>query len=297
MTSPVPVPVTSALRPGSAVSSDGASIGWFSIGTGPGIVVLHGAMQAARSQLDLARLLAATHEVHLVDRRGRGRSGPYPAAPPYTEVEVADLACVLAATGARAVLGVSSGAVVALRAALVLPALERVAAFEPPLAVDGSIRLDLVRRFELELDGGHLPDAMVTAMLVAEMGPPILLRAPRPVLRPMTRRMLAADRPVTGHPGDPGSRDLVAALRYDFGLVTENADRLDDLSAVRARTLLLDGARTRPYLRTAVEALARVIPGSRRVTLPGANHGATQNRGQWGRPDRVAPALLEFFAG
>ncbi len=99
-----------------------------------------------------------------------------------------------------------------------------------------------------------------------------------------------------GRPGDPSSRDLAAALRFDFTLVTENADRLDDLAAIRTHTLLLDGTKTRPYLRAAVDALARAIPDSRRVRLPGTNHSATQNRDQWGRPDRVAPALLDFFA-
>jgi hypothetical protein len=43
------------------------------------------------------------------------------------------------------------------------------------------------------------------------------------------------------------------------------------------------------------EVLSRITPGGRLVTLPGTNHGVTQNRAQWGRPERIAPALLNFF--
>lgn len=277
---------------GQTTSADGTRIGWLSLGEGPGLVLVHGSMQSARSQLELARLLAGRHTVHLVDRRGRGMSGPYPTAERYSDVEVADLSAVLAATGAADVLGISSGALIALRAALALPAVARVAAFEPPLAIDGSVRLDLIPRFRRELAAGNLPDAMVTAMLAAEMGPSIMQRVPRPVLRLATRRMLSAP----ARPDEPTVAELAAALRVDFAVVTENADRLDDFAALRIPTLLVAGSRTRPYLRLAAESLSRTVPGSRLVTLPGTNHGVTQNRDQWGRPDRIAPALLEFFA-
>jgi pimeloyl-ACP methyl ester carboxylesterase len=219
-------------------------------------------------------------------------SGPYSTAERYSDVEVADLSAVLAATGASDVLGISSGALIALRAALALPAVARVAAFEPPLAIDGSVRLDLMPRFHRELAAGNLPDAMVTAMLAAEMGPPIMQWVPRPVLRLATRRMLSAP---ARRPDEPTVAELAAALRVDFAVVTENADRLDDFAALRIPTLLVAGSRTRPYLRLAAESLSRTVPGGRLVTLPGTNHGVTQNRDQWGRPDRIAPALLEFF--
>lgn len=296
MTRHISVSETSEIRPGCAASTDATAVGWLSLGDGPGLVIVHGAMQSARSQLDLARLLARTHRVHLMDRRDRGLSGPYPPSPPYTQIEVDDLAAVLTATGAKDVLGISTGALIALRAALSVPDIRRVAAFEPPLAINGSVRLDLMERFQRELADGDLTNAMVTAMIAAEMGPSMLRKLPRAVLRSMTRRMLSANRRTAGQADGPTIRDLACALRVDFALVAENADRLDDFAAIQAPTLLLDGTKTRPYLRSAVGALEGAIPGSRRVTIHGANHGATQNRDEWGRPARIAPALLEFFA-
>ncbi len=287
--------MTLTRRRGRTTSADGTTIGWLSVGDGPGLVVVHGAMQSAPSQLDLARLLAPTHEVHLVDRRGRGLSGPFAPAGPYGAAEVDDLAAVLAATGARDVLGISSGALIALRAALSLPDLDRVAAFEPPLVLDAPARLAQFDRFRRELAAGNLTDATVTAMLAAEMGPPIMLKLPRIVLRAFTRRMLAAAPKGSSDPDDPTPRELATALTVDLAIVAENADRLADFTAIRATTLLVDGSKTRPYLREAARALHDAIPGSRRVTLPGTNHGVTQNRNQWGRPDRIAPTLLTFF--
>src|SRR5438105_8360744 len=108
-------------RTGSTTAKDGARIGFHSYGSGPGVVLLHGAMQSAVSQRDLAQLLAAEVTVHLVDLRGRGLSDPY--APGFTIAsEVDDLAAVLAETGSRSVMGVSTGALIALRAALSVPA-------------------------------------------------------------------------------------------------------------------------------------------------------------------------------
>lgn len=283
---------TPALRPGRATAPDGTTLGWLSVGTGPGLVVLHGAMQSAQSQLDLARLLAHRHEVHLVDRRGRGMSGPYPPSADHLRTEVSDLATVLAATGARDVLGISSGALIALQAAPTTPAIGRVAAFEPPLIVDDPARLELAEQTRREIGAGALPDALVTAMRAAEMGPSALLRLPRPILRSLARRMLA--RPAKD--GLPAVRDLARALAADFAIVAQSAERLDAFTSVTAPVLLVDGTRTRPYLRTAIDVLAQAIPGAQRVSLPGTDHGVTQNRKQWGRPDRIAPVLLDFFA-
>jgi len=91
--------------------------------------------------------------------------------------------------------------------------------------------------------------------------------------------------------------DLARAIRQDFAILAEQADRLGEFAAIRARTLLIDGTKTRPYLHRAVEALAATIPDARRVSIPDVDHGATQNRDQWGKPDVVAPVLSAFFAG
>lgn len=273
------------------LSSDGTPVSLRSVGSGPGLVIVHGAMQSGVSQLELATLLSPTHTVHLMDRRGRG-------TPPATSTaqEVADLSAVLARTGATDVLGISSGAIIAARAALAGAPVERLALFEPPIAVGPSVRLDLVAPFRAALEGGDVPRAMAIAMKVAQMGPSWMFGLPTPLLAAVSRRMLTADDRGEPAPGASHLRELAHALTADFTVVTENAGTAADFAGITIPTLLLEGTRTRPYLRTAVAALAAELPHARRVELPGLGHGATQDRARWGRPDLVAPHLLEFFA-
>ena len=60
-------------------SSDGTTIGYRQLGHGPGVVVLHGAMESAQSHMQLADSVSSSFTVYLPDRRGRGMSGPYVA--------------------------------------------------------------------------------------------------------------------------------------------------------------------------------------------------------------------------
>ena len=60
----------------SVISADGTLIGYRQLGQGPGLVLVHGAMESAQSHMQLAEALADTFTVYLPDRRGRGMSGP-----------------------------------------------------------------------------------------------------------------------------------------------------------------------------------------------------------------------------
>jgi pimeloyl-ACP methyl ester carboxylesterase len=283
---------TGSHRVGTAVAADGGVIGYRSVGAGPGLVVLHGTMQSAVSQRELAELLAAEATVHLVDRRGRAASSPY-AAGASTAAEVADLAAVLDATGARTVMGVSSGALIALRAALTVPAIDRLVLFEPPLLLLHPAE-GYFDRFTREREAGDLPAAMVTAMLMGEMGPGLIRAMPRPLLRTVTARMLAKDER-KADPDRPRVRVLAEALTYDFAVIGEQAGTLAEFGAVAVPTLLLNGTKTRPYLKAAAAALAGTVPDCRWEQLAGLNHGATQNKADWGKPHLVAPVILDFL--
>ncbi len=76
-------------------SADGTTIGYRSFGAGPPLLVLHGAMQSALSQRDLAGALADRFTVVLPDRRGRGASGPF-GADWSLHREVEDVAALVA---------------------------------------------------------------------------------------------------------------------------------------------------------------------------------------------------------
>ena len=277
--------MTVSLITSTTTASDGTTLAYHSIGAGPGLVIVHGAMQSGASQNDLARLLGDRFTVHLMDRRGRDASGPLPARP-STALEVSDLIAVLEATGARYAMGVSSGSIVIARAVLAGAPLDRIVLFEPPISVDGSMRLDRVPKVYSALDAGKLGRAGALGMKVAEMGPVWMFGLPLPVLTLASNGMLK----------DPRMKALTAALRADVTVVEENADRIVDFAAISIPTLLIDGSATRPYLRKSVSTLAETIPGARRVTVEGQWHSATQNANEYGHPELIAPLVEEFLS-
>jgi pimeloyl-ACP methyl ester carboxylesterase len=277
--------VTNDLATTTVSAADGTALALHSIGSGDDVVIVHGAMQSGESQRDLATLLAGRFRVHLLDRRGRGASGPLPASPTQS-LAIADLRAVLDATGARRVMGVSSGALIAARTALEDDRVERLVLFEPPLSVDGSMNLARADEVVAAVAKGDLARAAAIGMKVAEMGPAWMFGLPLPVLTLASRRMLRS----------PERQRMAAAMPDEFAIVAANAERAADFAAITAPTLLINGTATRPYLRRAVTTLARVIPRADHLELPGQWHSATQNTDEYGHPELVAPAVAEFLA-
>ena len=62
---------------GSVTSKDGTTIGYRQLGTGPGIILLHGGASASQSYSKLGAALSDAFTVYIPDRRGRGLSGPF----------------------------------------------------------------------------------------------------------------------------------------------------------------------------------------------------------------------------
>src|SRR5437879_11026620 len=84
----------------SVTSKDGTTISYRQLGHGPGVVLLHGAMESAQSHMQLAEALAATFTVYVPNRRGRGLSGLYGKDYSIQE-DVEDMDAVLTKTGAH----------------------------------------------------------------------------------------------------------------------------------------------------------------------------------------------------
>jgi pimeloyl-ACP methyl ester carboxylesterase len=176
-----------------ATSRDGTTIRYRQLGSGPGLIILHGSMESSASHLELAEALAGSYTVYLPDRRGRGMSGPY-AADYRPEQDVQDLQAVMDATGAQAVMGVSSGAVIALNAALALPDIHKLVAFEPALFLDAAEAKPFYERFIQQVESGDVAGSMVTGMKGAQMGPPIFNLFPNWLLRRLTAMAMPAKR-------------------------------------------------------------------------------------------------------
>ncbi|MET8155898.1 alpha/beta hydrolase [Sphaerisporangium sp. NPDC005289] len=286
-------PTTTTVTTGSVTSADGTTIGYRRLGRGPGLVLLHGAMESSVSHIELAQALASDFTCYLPDRRGRGLSGPHREGHGL-RTEVADVAALLEETGARLLFGVSSGSVVALRTALSVPAVTRAVVFDPPLPIDGSPSLAWLARHERELAEGKTAAALVTGMKGTQMGPKVFDYVPRRLLEALTTKLMAREDGDAG-PDDVPFRALAPTLRHDVRLVAEQSRELEDLRATRAEILLLVGGRSPAYMRVAADALAKVLPHAERAELPGLGHSASGNAAQRGAPERVAPVLRRFL--
>lgn len=282
---------------GSITSKDGTTIGYRQLGHGPGVVMLHGAMEWSQSHMQLASALADAFTVYLPDRRGRGLSGPY--GDDYSmRTEVDDLDALLAKTDTHDVFGVSAGGLIALQAALTLPTIHKVALYEPALIVNHSISTAFLPRYDREMARGDVAAALVTGMLGAQMGPAFLNAMPRWLLKRFTTMGMAQEEK-TAKASDVTMRKLAPTLHYDFTLVAQMAETLEHFRAVQDPVLLLGGSKSPKYLKAALDALEKVLPHVQRIEFAGLNHGGSSdasatNRGS--QPDLVAQALRRFFA-
>jgi pimeloyl-ACP methyl ester carboxylesterase len=279
---------------GSVTSQDGTRIGFRQYGTGPGVVILHGTMESAASHSELAEFLASDFSVYVPDRRGRGLSGPHPVG--YgAETEVDDMAALLQLTRAPFVLGVSSGGIVWLELARRCRSIRKMAIFEPPL-FPRDLPAGLVARYRSEIGHGDTASALVSAMLAAQMGPPILKSFPRWILKALVRIGMAqeekhaTDRDVT-------MRQLAPTIEYDFRLIVETSDRIASYKELTIPVLLLGGSKSPRYLKSALAALKKVLPVTQRVEFPSLHHGATGNKNRGGQPLIVSRELRRFFLG
>lgn len=270
-------------------SADGATIGYRRLGEGSGVILIHGGMEASQHLMKLAAALSDGFTVYVPDRRGRGMSGPFGADYSVAR-ECEDIAALVAKTGARNIFGLSSGALISLRAALVVPGLERVALYEPPLSIGGSAPVAWVPRYEREIARGQTARALTTALKGIQIEP-ALAAAPRSLLLLLFALNLRMADEATGD--DVSIRALIPTLHYDMGLVRETADTLRDYETLRARVLLLGGGKSPAFLKTALDALARTLPNAERVTFPNLGHLGPTNDG---KPDIVAAKLRMFFA-
>jgi pimeloyl-ACP methyl ester carboxylesterase len=260
-------------------SADGTTIAFDRYGSGPAVILVGGAFQHRAidpGTVELARLLSVDRTVYHYDRRGRGDSGPGPTSH-SPEREIDDLAALIEHAGGTAALyGMSSGSALALDAAARRPSVNAVAVYEPPFVVDGSrkpIPEDLQPRLE-RLVLTDQRDGAVELFLVEAVGVP---------------RNAIAD--LQQSAGWLVMEDVAHTLAYDVALL-EDAVTGGPLpphrwAAVTVPVLVLDGGASPPWMASAADALADVLPNARRQTLPDQTHDVDAAV--------LAPALRAFF--
>lgn len=258
-------------------SPSGTTLAYTRIGDGKPVVLVGGAFQLRTDPKmeALAAALAPTFTVYNYDRRGRGDSGD--AASYAVEREVEDLAAVIdAAGGPASVFGMSSGAVLALRAAAAGLPITKLALYEPPFVVDDSrapLAADYVQRLTTLLAGDRRGDAV--ALFLTDV-----VAVPVEIVDGMRQAPFWAAMEQVAH-----------TLPYDGAVMGETMSGAPDLptewSAVTIPVLVVNGGASAPWIRNAAGRLAALLPAAERSTLPDQDHDVD--------PEILGQKLHKFF--
>ncbi len=264
----------SDIQTGTVTSADGTVIFFDQSGEGPAVVLVQGALmdRADPVMSGVAAALSGWFTVFSYDRRGHGDSGD--THPYAVERETEDLTALLAAAGgSAAVFGGSSGAALALRAAAQIPAVTRLALWEPPYHVDASAPR-LPRDFAAQLDRlvkeGRRGDALELFMVEAVQVSPETVAGMR------------------GQPFWPAMEAAAQTLAYEALVMgPDNALPADLLARITQPTLVLSGGDSPAWMGSAGKAVAGALPRAVHQVLEGQAHNVA--------PEAIVPELLEFF--
>jgi pimeloyl-ACP methyl ester carboxylesterase len=264
------------MNPSTVISKDGSSIAYERTGNGPAVILVDGALcsRAFGPTPKLAPLLAPHFTVFAYDRRGRGESGDGQTYAREREIEDLD-ALIQVAGGSARLVGLSSGAALALESAARGLNVTQVLAYEPPYI--GGAGSDAG-------GGGNGHETNLNSMIAAGR-------------RGAAVRYFMRD--MVGVPGIfvilmqvmPGLwRKLKAVahtLPYDAAVMNGFVVPEQRFAAIKARTVVVHGGKSDAKLRRAAENVAAAIPHARHLTLDGQTHNVS--------PKVLSRAVVEAF--
>ncbi len=259
-------------------SADGTPIAVFASGTGPPLLLVHGAAADHTTFRVLGPLLAPRFEIAAVDRRGRGASGD--TSPYAIEREFEDLAAVASVLASEAggpvdVFGHSYGGRCALGAALLTGDIGRVISYEGAPTPPGERYGD---------------DALATELAtLADAGQDETL-----LERFMSRVVGMTPDELERYRADPvWPRRVAAAPTIARELAVESGEEagLERLGAVRQPVLQVLGGDSRREFGAATAALDDRLARGTIVVIPGAKHAAHHTH-----PAELVEAVTSFLA-
>ena len=256
-------------------SADGTTIAFDQLGKGPALILVGGALEQRAMDSEtaqLAPLLAEHFTVFHYDRRGRGDSTD--TQPYAVEREIEDLdALITEAGGSAFVFGISSGAALAMEAAIKLgEKVKKLAMYEVPYNDDEAARRAWKayrKQLADALAHGRRGDALALFMLLTGMPADHLDRARQ-------------------HPLWPMWEAVASTLAYDAAVMGEDASVPTEKAAgVAVPALIMDGSASYPFMHVTALALVKAMPHAQHRTLEGQTHEVAVSA--------IAPVLVEFF--
>jgi pimeloyl-ACP methyl ester carboxylesterase len=259
------------------LSADRTPIAVFRSGTGPPLILVHGAAADHTTFRVVGPRLAARFTIHAIDRRGRGASGD--TLPYAIEREFEDLAAAASTLAGEArapvdIFGHSYGGRCALGAALLTDDIGRVISYEGAPTPPGERYGEAALAEEL----AALADAGQNETLLEAF---------------MTRVVGMTPDELDRYRADPvWPRRVAAAPTIARELAVESGDAagIERLGAVRQPVLQLLGGDSRREFAVATAALHDRLAAGTVMVIPGAKHAAHHTH-----PDQVIEAVSAFL--
>lgn len=238
-------------------SRDGTRIAFWRSGTGPPLLLVHGATyDHTTAWRFVLPELERRFTVYAMDRRGRGGSGDAPAYDLAREAE--DVAAVAAIGESVNLLGHSYGALCAVEAALLTPNLHRLILYEGvPLSGADYYPPGMIERLEALLEEGDAEGMVVTLMREVIQRPRDEIEFLRSQREDWAARLRSA-------PTIP--REMRAERDYVF-----TPERFESM---RTPTLLLVGGDSPPGELENAIGVSDALPDARVAIMPGQRHTA-----------------------
>lgn len=238
----------------------GTLIAYTRSGSGPPVLLVHGGGVNARNMALVARALAPTFTVFLMQRRGRTQH--IDAATYRIEDEYEDVCAVArAALEPVHVLAHSYGAVCALGALARDPSVFRTATlYEPPIPTPHVpvVPVGLPDRLDALIAAGEVEEALLAGVREGVM---------------LNEAEIAGWRAM--EPAWRASIELVPAFAWEIRALSTYQLPSDALARVTLPVSLVVGEHSNDKYVFAADALERVLPNPRRIVLAGERHLAT----------------------
>lgn len=264
------------------LSQDGAKISYLSMGSGPSVLVIPGALSMAADYTGFANAMAERFTVHIIERRGRGGSSPQ--GEDYSiRKECEDVLALQRETGASLLVGHSYGGLVALEVARNNQTIRKLVVYEPGVSIDGSIPMGWIRGYEKKLAEKDYGGAFVE--FISGLGPERMRKVPHWYMKLLLPVIMSSHE-----------------RKQRLGLLQENlrehreVARLDgsyeNYREIPADVLLMYGGKSdMKWVSLAMERLGAVLPRSETKEFSRLDHFGIDKKA----PREVAEVVCAYF--
>jgi pimeloyl-ACP methyl ester carboxylesterase len=248
-------------------SQDGTNITYYSMGKGPSIIVIHGMFSTSEDLRMLAQELSDSFTVHVVERRGRGRSGPQGNEYSISK-ECEDLQAVQEATGATLLFAHSYGGLVALESVRMNTSFTKMALYDPGVSINNSIPRDWLPEYEKALNRNDIVGALVS---IARGNNKALKRLPKWLVTFLFNM------------GVRGKQKNKMEILLPTILKEHRAGECLDSTCsnyqfINTDVLLIAGEKSPEWVHQVIPVLDKTLSHSKKLILPNLNHLAPNNK-------------------